>query len=72
MGVEHNAIWTVQHPAIFERLIDKVLKGLQWKILVLYLDDIVVFMLNPHELVKHCFEHCIGKTRSSWAEAEQG
>lgn len=30
-------------PATFQRLMEKVLKGLQWKSLVLYLDDVVVF-----------------------------
>ena len=30
-------------PATFQRIIEKVLVGLQWHILVLYLDDIVVF-----------------------------
>ena len=30
-------------PATFERLMEGVLKGLQWKTLLLYLDDVVVF-----------------------------
>ena len=30
-------------PATFERLMEKVLKGLQWKTLLLYLDDMIVF-----------------------------
>ena len=30
-------------PATFQRLMERVLRGLQWKILVLYLDDIIVF-----------------------------
>lgn len=30
-------------PATFERLMEKVLHGLQWKSLLLYLDDVVVF-----------------------------
>lgn len=30
-------------PASFERLMEQVLKGLQWKNLLLYLDDIIVF-----------------------------
>jgi len=30
-------------PATFQRLMEQVLRGLQWKTLVLYLDDIVVF-----------------------------
>ena len=30
-------------PATFERLMEQVLKGLQWKSLLLYLDDIIVF-----------------------------
>ena len=39
-------------PATFERLMEKVLEGLQWKILVLYLDDIVVFAKNPEQLLE--------------------
>ena len=30
-------------PATFERLMEQVLKGLQWKSLLLYLDDVIVF-----------------------------
>jgi predicted aspartyl protease len=30
-------------PATFERLMEKVLTGLQWELLLLYLDDIIVF-----------------------------
>ena len=30
-------------PATFERLMERVLKGLQWRTLLLYLDDIIVF-----------------------------
>jgi hypothetical protein len=30
-------------PATFERLMEKVLHGLQWKTLLLYLDDVIVF-----------------------------
>ena len=29
-------------PATFERLMEKVLKGLQWQTLLLYLDDVIV------------------------------
>ena len=30
-------------PSTFERLMEKVLSGLQWKVALLYLDDIIVF-----------------------------
>ena len=30
-------------PATFERLMEKVLSGLQWDTLLIYLDDIIVF-----------------------------
>ena len=30
-------------PATFEQLMKKVLKGLQWQTLLLYLDDVIVF-----------------------------
>ena len=37
-------------PATFERLMEQVLKGLQWKSLLLYLDDIIVYStdFNSH------------------------
>ena len=37
-------------PATFQRLMEHVLKGVPWKSLVLYLDDIVVFSRNYEEL----------------------
>ena len=30
-------------PATFERLMDKLLAGLQWEILLVYLDDLIIF-----------------------------
>ena len=36
-------------PGTFQRLMEQVLKGLQWKSLVLYLDDIVVFSKLTYE-----------------------
>ena len=33
-------------PATFERLMEKVLKGLQWQTLLLYLNDIIIFPKN--------------------------
>ena len=36
-------------PATFQRLMEKVLAGLQWKILALYLDDVIVFAGSPEE-----------------------
>ena len=35
-------------PATFERLMERVLKGLQWRTLLLYLDDIIVFSKDFH------------------------
>ena len=39
-------------PATFQRLMERVLKGLQWRILVLYLDDIVIFSKTWEEHVQ--------------------
>lgn len=36
-------------PATFERLMERVLKGLQWEIAVLYIDDVVVFSKTVDE-----------------------
>lgn len=40
-------------PATFQRIIEKALSGLQWKIAVLYLDDIVVFGKNFEEHISN-------------------
>ena len=37
-------------PATFERLMDRVLTGLQWQIALVYLDDIIVFGHTPSEI----------------------
>ena len=36
-------------PATFERLMEKVLKGLQWEVLLVYLDDIIVYGRSVEE-----------------------
>lgn len=36
-------------PATFERLMERVLRGLQWKIAVLYIDDVVVYSATVDE-----------------------
>ena len=38
-------------PATFERLMEMVLRGLHWKTLLIYLDDVIVF---SHSLEDHC------------------
>lgn len=40
-------------PATFQRIIEKTLSGLQWKIAVLYLYDIVVFGKNFEEHISN-------------------
>lgn len=40
-------------PVTFQRIIEKTLSGLQWKIAVLYLDDIVVFGKNLEEHISN-------------------
>ena len=45
-------------PATFERLMEKVMRGLQWEILLIYLDDIIVFGRTVEEEIKRlriCF-----------------
>ena len=42
----------VNAPATFERLIETVLRGLQWQHCLVYLDDIIVFANSPKEKVE--------------------
>ena len=38
-------------PATFERLMDKILAGLQWEILLVHLDDLIIFARSiPEEI----------------------
>ena len=39
-------------PATFERLMEKVMSGLQWEILMIYLDDIIVFGKTVTEMIE--------------------
>ena len=41
-------------PSTFERLMEKVLSGLQWKIALLYLDDIIVFPPQWNSSLSDC------------------
>ena len=48
-------------PATFQRLMEQVLPGLQWRILALYLDGIIIFakMADEHlERLRIVFERC--------------
>jgi hypothetical protein len=40
-------------PAIFERLMETVLRGLQFEICVIYLEDIIVFGKNFEDMVEN-------------------
>ena len=46
---------------MFERLMETVLIGLEWKIPWLYLDDVVVFAPDPQALVD-CLNIVLGST----------
>lgn len=39
-------------PATFERLMEKVMKGLQWEILLIYLDDVIVYGRSVEEEIQ--------------------
>ena len=39
-------------PSTFERLMERVLQGLQWQILLVYLDDVIIFSKNVAEHFK--------------------
>ena len=43
--------------ATFQRIIEKVLVGLQWNILALYLDDIIMFSRTFDLHIKHIGVH---------------
>ena len=55
--VTRNGLWQwrvlpfglTSAPSTFERLMEKVLRGLHWKTLLIYLDDVVVFSGTVHE-----------------------
>ena len=51
-------------PATFQRLMEQVLKGLQWRTLVLYLDDIVVFSSSLEEHLER-LEAVFGRLREA-------
>ena len=42
MAVQSHAIWALQAPAAFERLMEQVLVGLPTSVALIYLDDILV------------------------------
>ena len=55
-------------PATFERLMDRVMAGLQWDILLIYLDDVIVFGKTVEVEIKRL--SCSFKVERSWVEAE--
>ena len=50
-------------PPTFERLMETVLKGLQWKTCLVYLDDIIIYGQNFHECSVRLVQvmKCLGK-----------
>lgn len=40
-------------PVTFERLMEKVLQGLLWKICLVYLDDIIIYQKNFEEMFEN-------------------
>ena len=51
-------------PATFQRLMEKVLRGLQWKVLALYLDDVIVFAKTEREQIRR-LELVLGRLRQA-------
>lgn len=51
-------------PSTFERLMEAVLSGLQWKILLIYLDDIIIFGSSADEVVER-LRIVLGRLRSA-------
>ena len=45
-------------PATFEKLMERVLKGLQWQTLLLYLDDVIVFFKDFESHLERLAEVC--------------
>ena len=43
MVFTNSKLWPLDAPATFERLLELVLQGLQWKTCLVYLDDIIIF-----------------------------
>lgn len=46
MQLQRHAIWALQCPATFERLMESVPRGVQWQHCLVYLDDIIVVRLD--------------------------
>ena len=59
------AFGLVNAPATFERLMETVLRGLQWEECFIYMDDIIV----AGNSISQCLER-ISETDGGWAQAE--
>ncbi len=47
--VTRQGLWLCNAPATFERLMELILIGLNWKICLIYLDDVIVYRGNFYE-----------------------
>ena len=56
MALESAPLWIDIRTCHFERLMERVLKGLQWRTLLLYLDDIIVFWKDFDSHLAHLEE----------------
>ena len=56
-------------PATFERLLEKVLTGLNWKICLIYLDDIIVTGKTFKDMIKN-LDDVLTKLRRGWIKTK--
>ena len=58
MALKQIVVFYTTVPATFERLMEKVLKSLQWQTLLLYQDDVIIFSKDFENHLERLAEIC--------------